>query len=237
MKKNVWRCSAGLSALALALALGGCDGGAGEGGGASGPGVQAPAADKVTKMIEDLDRICREQTVYMVGPEKGARLAELVRAHGPSVVVECGTALGYSGLWIARELEKLGKGRLISIELDADRARQAREHFEQAGLSSRVEVRTGDARELVREIREEVDFLFLDCNYSNYEPCYAGIEARLKDGALLVADNAGIGAVGMKDYLDRVRSRYESETEWFEIDLPWGKRDAMEVTVFRKADR
>ena len=56
MKKNVWRCSAGLSALALALALGGCDGGAGEGGGASGPGVQAPAADKVTKMIEDLER-------------------------------------------------------------------------------------------------------------------------------------------------------------------------------------
>ena len=237
MKKNAWWCSAGLSALALSLALGGCDGGGGEGDGDSGPGVPAPARDKVTKMIEDLDRICREQTVYMVGPEKGARLAELVRAHEPSVVVECGTALGYSGLWIARELEKLGKGRLISIELDAGRARQAREHFEQAGLSSRVEVRTGDARELVREIREEVDFLFLDCNYSNYEPCYAGIEARLKDGALLVADNAGIGAAGMKDYLDRVRSRYESETEWFEIDLPWGKRDAMEVTVFRKADR
>ena len=185
-------------------------------------------------MIEDLDRICREQTVYMVGPEKGARLAELVRAHGPSVVVECGTALGYSGLWIARELEKLGKGRLISIELDAGRARQAREHFEQAGLSSRVEVRTGDARELVREIREEVDFLFLDCNYANYYPCFTALEGRLRDGALVVADNAGLGAAGMKDYLDLVRSRYKSETEWFDIDLPWGKRDAMELTVFRR---
>ena len=87
MKKNAWWCSAGLSALALSLALGGCDGGAGEEGGDSGPGVPAPARDKVTKMIEDLDRICREQTVYMIGPEKGARLAELVRAHGPSVVV------------------------------------------------------------------------------------------------------------------------------------------------------
>ncbi len=237
MKKNAWWCSAALSALALSLALAGCDGGAGEGGGDSGPGDPVPARDKVTKMIEELDRICREQTVYMVGPEKGARLAELVRAHEPSVVVECGTALGYSGLWIARELEKLGKGRLISIELDAGRARQAREHFEQAGLSSRVEVRTGDARELVSKIREEVDFLFLDCNYANYEPCYSGIEDRLKDGALLVADNAGIGAVGMQDYLDRVRSRHESETEWFEIDLPWGKRDAMEVTIFRKAAR
>ena len=237
MKKNAWWCSAGLSVLLLAVDLGGCDGGTGETGGDSGPGDPAPVSDKVTKMIEDLDRICREQTVYMIGPEKGARLAELVRAHGPSVVVECGTALGYSGLWIARELKKLGKGRLISIELDADRARRAREHFEQAGLSSWVEVRTGDARALVREIREEVDFLFLDCNYSNYEPCYAGIEGRLKDGALLVADNVGIGAVGMKDYLDRVRSLHQSEPEWFDIDLPWGKRDAMEVTVFRKAEK
>ena len=81
MKKNAWWCSAGLSVLVLAVALGGCDGGAGETGGDSGPGDPAPASDKVTKMIEDLDRICREQTVYMIGPEKGARLAELARKH------------------------------------------------------------------------------------------------------------------------------------------------------------
>ncbi len=235
MKKNAW-CRGNLFAFVLAVALCGCDG---AGGGASGPVSvsQAPRADKVTTMIEELDRICREQTVYMVGPEKGARLAELVRSRKPAVVVECGTALGYSGLWIGRELEKLGKGRLITIELDADRARQARETFEKAGLSDRVEVRTGDARELVRAISEEVDLLFLDCNYANYGPCYAGIEGRLSDGALVVADNVGIGAAGMKDYLDRVRSLHESETEWFDIDLPWGKRDAMEVTVFRKAEK
>lgn len=214
----------------LVLVLCGCNAG---GDGEAGADPQEMPVDRVTEMIEELDRICREQTVYMVGPEKGAFLAGLVRERAPAVVVECGTALGYSGLWIARELDKLGKGKLISIELDADRARQARENFERAGLSGRVEVRTGDARELVREIEEEVDFLFLDCNYANYYPCYTGLEARLKDGALLVADNAGIGAAGMKDYLDRVRSSHESRTVWFDIDLPWGKRDAMELTIFR----
>ena len=235
MKKNTW-CSGELLVFSLALLLGGCDG---AGGGVSDPvtAPKAPRGDKVTEMIEELDRICREQTVYIVGPEKGARLAELVRGRKPSVVVECGTALGYSGLWIARELERLDKGRLITIELDADRARQARATFEKAGLAARVEVRVGDARELVGGISEEVDFLFLDCNYANYGPCYAGIEGRLSEGALVVADNVGIGAAGMKDYLDRVRSLHESETEWFEIDLPWGKRDAMEVTVFRKAEK
>ena len=217
----------------FALVLCGCDAGAG-GSAERGPGSPDGAEDKVAQVIAELDRICREQTVYMVGPEKGARLAELVRSREPAVVVECGTALGYSGLWIARELERLGKGKLISIELDADRARQARENFERAGLSGRVEVRTGDARVLVREIEEEVDFLFLDCNYANYHPCFTGLEGRLRDGALVVADNAGLGAAGMKDYLDLVRSRHKSETEWFDIDLPWGKRDAMELTVFGK---
>ncbi|MFP6738016.1 MAG: class I SAM-dependent methyltransferase [Planctomycetota bacterium] len=215
------------------LVLCGCDAGAG-GSAERGPGSPDGTEDKVAQVIAELDRICREQTVYMVGPEKGARLAELVRSREPAVVVECGTALGYSGLWIARELEKLGKGRLITIELDADRARQARENFERAGLAARVEVRTGDAREIVREIEAEVDFLFLDCNYANYHPCFTGLEGRLRDGALVVADNAGLGAAGMKDYLDLVRSRHKSETEWFDIDLPWGKRDAMELTVFGK---
>ena len=215
------------------LVLCGCDAGAG-GSAERGSGSPDGTEDKVAQVIAELDRICREQTVYMVGPEKGARLAELVRSREPAVVVECGTALGYSGLWIARELEKLGKGRLITIELDADRARQARENFERAGLAGRVEVRTGDARELVSKIEEEVDFLFLDCNYANYHPCFTALEGRLRDGALVVADNAGLGAAGMKDYLDLVRSRHKSETEWFDIDLPWGKRDAMELTVFGK---
>ena len=92
----------------------------------------------------------------------------------------------------------------------------------------------GDARRLVREIKEPVALLFIDCDYSNYLPCLAGIEDRLADGAIVVADNAGLGAAGMRDYLDHVRTRHRSKTEWFDIDLPRGKRDAMEVTTNEK---
>ncbi len=86
MKKRAW-----LSRLltGLVLVFCGCDGGA-----EPGAGAQVEPEDRVAETIKELDRICREQTVYMVGPEKGARLAELVRSRAPSVVVECGTALG-----------------------------------------------------------------------------------------------------------------------------------------------
>ena len=186
---------------------------------------------RVQPVIDEIDKLCREQTVYMIGPEKAKRLAELVRQKKPKLVVECGTAIGYSGLWIARELKASGQGKLITIEIDEDRVKQARANFEKAGLADVVEVRVGDARELVGKIKDPVDFLFIDCNYSNYHPCFQGAEKQLAPGAVVVADNVGIGASGMKDYLDHVRSKYRSNTEWFDIDLPWGKRDAMEITI------
>ena len=142
--------------------------------------------------------------------------------------------IGYSGLWIARELKAAGHGKLITIETDAARSGQARENFRRAGLDDVVDARVGDARRLVREIKEPVALLFIDCDYSNYLPCLAGIEDRLADGAVVVADNAGLGAAGMRDYLDHVRTRHRSKTEWFDIDLPRGKRDAMEVTTNEK---
>ncbi len=201
----------------------------------SAQGADREALDrKVQSVIDEVDKTCREKTVYMIGPEKAKRLAELVRQNQPKVVVECGTAIGYSGLWIARELKAAGHGKLITIEIDENRSKQARENFRRAGLEEVVDARVGDARKLVREIKEPVDFLFIDCNYANYHPCLAGIEDQLTDGAVIVADNVGIGGAGMKDYLDHVRSKYSSKTEWFAIDLPWGSRDAMEVTTIKK---
>lgn len=186
---------------------------------------------KVQTVIERVERQCRERPVYMIGPEKAKRLAELVRQKKPRLVVECGTALGYSGLWIASQLDANGAGKLVTIEIEPSRSREAKQNFAEAGLADYVEAKVGNAREVVREIDGPIDFVFIDCGYSNYLPCLTGLEDELADGAIIVADNVGIGASGMKDYLDHVRKKYRSRTEWFELDLPWAKRDAMEVSV------
>ena len=49
-----------------------------------------------------------------------------------------------------------------------------------------------------------------------------------------MADNVLMGAGAMAGYLERLRSRHPSRSEWFERDLPWGEIDAMEVTVIRR---
>ena len=91
----------------------------------------------------------------------------------------------------------------------------------------------GDARELLKGVKGPIDVLFLDGGFANYYPCFLACQAQLRDGTLLVADNAGIGAVEMADYLNYVRLHYESRIEWFETDLAWNPRDAMEISLFR----
>jgi predicted O-methyltransferase YrrM len=171
----------------------------------------------------------------MLGAEKARRLVELVREHRPAIVVEVGTAIGYSGLWIADTLRDLKHGRLLTFEQDPDRVREAGRNLQRAGVSEWITQYQGDARELVKEVAGPIDLLFLDGGFENYYPCFVNCRDRLHDGALLVADNAGIGANEMADYLAVVRRDHESRTEWFETDLPWNPRDAMEITVFRAA--
>jgi predicted O-methyltransferase YrrM len=182
-------------------------------------------------VIDEVEKACVDRTIYMIGRKKAVRLADLVRQAKPKRVVECGTAIGYSGLWIARELKAAGQGRLVTIEINPDRAKEAEANFRRAGLEDYVTVKVGDARKVVDEIDGPIDFLFIDCGYSNYYPILVKVEKKLRPGAVVVADNVGIGAQGMDDYLKLVRSKYQSKTEWFDVELPWAKRDAMEVTV------
>ena len=135
---------------------------------------------------------------------------------------------------MAAALRAVGKGSLLTVEIDTGRAQEAQENFSRANVADLIDSRSGDATEVLKTVGESVDFLLLDNNYSNYFPCFQAIESRLTDGATVVADNVGIGAAGMADYLNHVRSLYESSTHWFETDLPWVKRDAMEVTIYRK---
>ena len=200
---------------------------------AEGPASESKP-DRAQAVIDEVERKCLDGPVYMIGRKKAERLAELVRKAKPRRVVECGAALGYSGLWIARELKAAGKGHLITIEISPERAKQAEAHFRKAGLAKFVTVKVGDARKLVREVKGPIDFVFIDCDYGNYLPCLQGVQQRLRPGATIVADNVGIGASGMKEYLKTVREKYTSRTEWFDLDLPWAERDAMEVSVVPK---
>jgi len=184
-------------------------------------------------ILAEVERLCRTRYIFMLGPQKARFLSEKLKDSRPSLVVECGTAVGYSGLHIARALRENGKGRLITVEIDSERAREAQRNFVRAGMDDIVDSRIGDAAAELACIEAEVDFLLLDNSYENYYPCFRAIEWNLADEALILADNVGVGSYGMQSYLDYVRERFDSRTVWFDTDLPWMSRDAMELTVYQ----
>jgi predicted O-methyltransferase YrrM len=194
-------------------------------------GTQAKTDDPVQAVIEAVEKSSVDRRIRLLAPEKARRLAELVRKAKPRLVVEGGTAIGYSALWIGRELKAAGRGKLITMEILPELAREAQANLKKAGLEDYVTVKIGDARKMVKDIKGPIDFVFLDCHPPNYYPCFIGLEDRLRPGAVAVADNAGYGARGMANYTKHVRSKYNSHIEWFDINLPWSKRDAIEVTI------
>ena len=102
------------------------------------------------------------------------------------VVLEVGTAIGYSTLHMA---EQLAQGRVITLELREDRARQAREFFERAGVADRVELIQGDARETIETVQGPIDMLFVDAAKGEYRHYIELAEPKLSERAVLVVDN------------------------------------------------
>jgi predicted O-methyltransferase YrrM len=130
----------------------------------------------------------RRRDLPIVHPETGQLLQVLVAASGARRVLEIGTAIGYSTVWMARALPP--DGLLITIERDRDRAAEARENFARAGVADIANIMVGDAARLIWKVSGPFDFIFQDGDKLQYEPLLDRLLDLLRPGGLLVADNA-----------------------------------------------
>lgn len=116
-------------------------------------------------------------------------LGILIRAVGARKVVEVGTLGGYSALWMAKALPN--DGRLVTLEKSPDHAALAREFIDRAGRAEMVEVRVGDALDLLHELGPDGgwDVMFVDADKERYGVYLRHAERLLRPGGLLLADN------------------------------------------------
>jgi predicted O-methyltransferase YrrM len=129
----------------------------------------------------------RAEGLPIVIPATGELLHVLVRAMGATRVLEIGTAIGYSGLWMATALPE--DGMLITLERDETRARRARAHFAAAGVDRRTNVMIGDASRYLHKIAGPFDVIFQDGDKAQYAPMLDRLITLLRPGGLLVTDN------------------------------------------------
>ncbi len=125
-----------------------------------------------------------------VSPDSGKMLYFLAKTIGARQILEFGTLAGYSGIWLARALPP--DGRLVTLEIDADHAAQARRNFEAAGLSDRIDLLEGDGLRLLPTLDQHgpFDLVFIDANKEAY-PSYLDFALEhTRPGGLIIADNA-----------------------------------------------
>src|SRR4051812_21448539 len=138
-------------------------------------------------ILIEIARTGREEDLPLIDAEVGALLRVLAIAIGAKRILEIGTAVGYSGIWLAGALPK--DGTLMTMEKDPQRVKVARANFERAGLADRVNVIAGDAERMIVKVGGPFDLIFQDGSKTLYVPLLDRLVNLLRPGGLLVTDN------------------------------------------------
>jgi predicted O-methyltransferase YrrM len=137
------------------------------------------------EVMREMEALADRDSIPIVHWEAGRLLATLCRALDP-VVLEVGTAIGYSTLHMAEQLER---GRVVTLERDPERAATAHAFWERAGVADRIELIEGDAMKTIASLDGPFDLLFVDATKDEYRRYIELAEPKLSDRAVLVVDN------------------------------------------------
>jgi predicted O-methyltransferase YrrM len=140
--------------------------------------------DPVLAVMEEQGR---REGIPIVVPPTGALLHVLALACGARRILEVGTAIGVSTLYLARALPR--DGTVVSFEIDEERHRAARGYLDRAGVSDRVDLRLQDARVGLGELEPGFDMAFLDGVKDEYGEYFEGTFPLLRPGGVLAVDN------------------------------------------------
>ncbi|SHM99781.1 Predicted O-methyltransferase YrrM [Cyclobacterium lianum] len=121
------------------------------------------------------------------GPLQGKLLEMLVRISGAKRVLEIGTYTGYATICMARGLGD--KGRIVSLDINEELETMVRNFFSRSGLAEKIDYRIGNALDLLPQIKEPFDFVFIDADKRNYVNYYDSVVGEMKPGGLILADN------------------------------------------------
>ena len=142
--------------------------------------------------------------------EDGKTLHDIVVSHHYTSALEIGTSTGHSTIWLAWAMSKTG-GKVTTIELNEDRHKEALKNIEEAGLSSFVDARLGNAHDVVKQLPGPFDFIFSDADKNWYKQYFIDLDPKLKSGGCYTTHNV-IDGQASEDYLNFVKTHPNYKT-------------------------
>lgn len=165
--------------------------------------------EKVKRFLESHKNQWHDMNV----PESdGQELYNLIIKNNYQKALEIGTSTGHSAIWIAGALAKT-EGKLITIEINERRYKQALENFKEAGLAEYIDARLADAHELVPKLEGPFDFVFVDADKDWYKKYLELLLPKLKEGGCFTAHNVlNTYMHGIPEFMEYLNNHPELET-------------------------
>ena len=121
------------------------------------------------------------------GHVQGKILEMISKMINPNYILEIGTYTGYSALCLATGLTE--KGKLHTIEINDELETFARSFFEKSEFANKIDFRIGDALEIIPNLKNNIDLVFIDADKRNYLAYYEAVISKVKKGGFILADN------------------------------------------------
>jgi predicted O-methyltransferase YrrM len=163
-------------------------------------GALTPHIESVLRSIKAADT-----GQLAVSEEDGRFLRVLVASRGAKSILEIGAASGYSGIWLGLGARESG-GRVVAIEYDPQRAKEAAANVKRAGLDDVVRVVHGDAFAEIPKLQGTFDFVFLDAWKPDYKKFFDMVFPRLTSGGVFTAHNVVNKKNEMEPFLRTIQS-------------------------------
>jgi predicted O-methyltransferase YrrM len=163
-------------------------------------GALTPQIDSILKGIRAADK-----GQLAISEEDGRFLRVLIATRGAKSILEIGAASGYSGIWLGLGARETG-GKVVSIEYDPQRAREAAANIGRAGLTDVVRVVHGDAFKEIPRLQGTFDFVFLDAWKPDYGKFFELVFPRMTPGAVFTAHNVINKKNDMEPFLKTIQT-------------------------------
>ena len=173
------------------------------------------------------DEVPSEKRLNCISKNIGTFYNIMLKSIHAKNILEIGMSVGYSGLWFADAImSNTQDGQIITIDREQFKIDTATRNFEEAGVSSLIKIREGEARKILHEIKEEFgenyfDFIFIDADKESYIEYFDLCLPLVRKGGIIGADNILFPErfnKMMADYLSHVRNNPNVQSVTVPID-------------------
>jgi len=173
------------------------------------------------------DEVPSEKRLNCISKNIGMFYNIMLKSINAKKILEIGMSVGYSGLWFADAImSNTQDGQITTIDREQFKIDSATRNFEEAGVSSLIKIREGEARKILHEIKEEFgenyfDFIFIDADKESYIEYFDLCLPLVRKGGIIGADNILLPErfnEMMADYLSHVRSNPNVQSVTVPID-------------------